>query len=82
MSVGDDSTELEFNIDLGAEEMRRRAEVTRALGDDWDPSEQLRGEREAHALLYSGLDEWQRGVYEQLINAGVLPEGIGGEHAD
>ncbi|ASU78576.1 hypothetical protein CDG81_10110 [Actinopolyspora erythraea] len=82
MSAGGDSTELEFSMDLGAAEMRRRAEVIRTLGDDWDPSEQLRGEREAHALLYSGLDEWQRDVYEQLIRAGVLPEGIGSENAD
>lgn len=81
MSVGDNSADFEFNVDLGVDEMRRRAEVVRALGSDWDPGEALRGEQEAHDLLYSNLDEWQRGVYDELVAAGVLPDRQGGRDA-
>lgn len=75
----DDSAGLiPFAIDLTAEETRRRAEVMAALGPDWDPVEVLRGEQEAYALLYSGLDEEQRRTYDELVAAGVLPgEGPG-----
>jgi Family of unknown function (DUF6400) len=63
-----------FDIDLTLEEGRRRAEVVAALGPDWDPVEVLRGEQEAYALLYSGLDAEQRRVHAELVAAGVLPE--------
>ncbi|GAA1507764.1 hypothetical protein GCM10009677_45540 [Sphaerisporangium rubeum] len=62
-----------FELDLTGHEARRRAEVVAALGDDWDPAAALRAEQEAHALLYSGLDEEQERVYATLVAAGVLP---------
>jgi hypothetical protein len=64
---------LELHMDLGEDELRRRAEVTRAAGPDWDPGEQLAGEEQALALLYSGLDAGQAAVYRELVAAGVLP---------
>ena len=64
---------IPFTIDLTFEEARRRAEVVAALGPDWDPVEALRGEDEAHALLYSGLDAEQQRTYDMLVAAGVLP---------
>lgn len=63
----------EFVVDLAREEARRRAEVVTALGDTWDPVAALRGEEDAHALLYSGLDDRQRATYDLLVAAGVLP---------
>ncbi|MEV6007897.1 DUF6400 family protein [Streptomyces sp. NPDC051976] len=67
-----------FTIDLTVEETRRRSEVMAALGPDWDPVEVLRGEDEAYALLYSGLDAEQQRTYDLLVAAGVLPgEGPG-----
>ncbi|MER6954191.1 MULTISPECIES: DUF6400 family protein [unclassified Streptomyces] len=63
----------DFAIDLSAHEMLRRAHVLDALGPDWDPGEALRGEQEAYALLYSGLDDGQQRVYDELVAAGVLP---------
>ncbi|MFF1686848.1 MULTISPECIES: DUF6400 family protein [unclassified Streptomyces] len=69
---------IPFTIDLTFEEARRRAEVVAALGPDWDPAAVLRGEDEAHALLYSGLDAEQQRTYDLLVAAGVLPgEGQG-----
>jgi hypothetical protein len=64
---------IPFTIDLTFEEARRRAEVVAALGPDWDPVAALRGEEEAHALLYSGLDAEQQRTYDLLVEAGVLP---------
>ncbi|MFJ2212294.1 DUF6400 family protein [Streptomyces sp. NPDC101062] len=67
-----------FAIDLTFEEARRRTEVMAALGPDWDPVAALRGEDEAYALLYSGLDAEQQRTYDMLVAAGVLPgEGPG-----
>jgi hypothetical protein len=66
-------SDFEFTFDLSADEMRRRAEVIKALGPDWDPIAVLRGEAEAYDLLYSGLDADQQAVYQQLVDAGVLP---------
>ncbi|WP_405636060.1 DUF6400 family protein [Streptomyces sp. NBC_00056] len=63
---------IPFTIDLTFEEARRRAEVVAALGPDWDPAAVLRGEDEAHALLYSGLDAGQQRTYDLLVEAGVL----------
>jgi hypothetical protein len=64
---------IPFTIDLTFEEARRRAEVMAALGSDWDPVAALRGEDEAYALLYSGLDAEQQQTYDLLVAAGVLP---------
>jgi hypothetical protein len=61
-----------FEFDLDAHEVRRRAEILRALGSDWDPVAVLRGEEEAYELLYSGLDADQVEVYDRLVAAGVL----------
>jgi hypothetical protein len=72
---------VEFTVDLGAHEMLRRAHVLDALGPDWDPGAALRGEEEAYELLYSGLDEEQQRVYDDLVAAGVLPRRGGGGHA-
>jgi hypothetical protein len=66
---------IPFTIDLIFEEARRRAEVVAALGPDWDPVAALRGEDEAYALLYSGLDAEQQRTYDLLVAAGVLPGG-------
>lgn len=62
-----------FDVDLSAHEMLRRAHVLDALGPDWDPVAALRGEEEAYALLYSGLDADQQRVHDDLVAAGVLP---------
>jgi hypothetical protein len=69
-------------IDLRAEEVRRRAEVVAALGPHWDPAAVLRGEQDAHDLLYSGLDAEQRETYDRLVSAGVLPRREPGRAAD
>ncbi|MFE2293127.1 DUF6400 family protein [Streptomyces sp. NPDC059452] len=63
-----------FTIDLTFEEARRRTAVVAALGPDWDPMAALRGEDEAYALLYSGLDADQQRTYDRLVAAGVLPD--------
>ncbi|MGW1015903.1 DUF6400 family protein [Streptomyces niveus] len=64
---------IPFTIDLTFEEARRRAEVVTALGSEWDPVAAMRGEDEAYALLYSGLDAEQQRTYDMLVAAGVLP---------
>ncbi|MCX4725802.1 DUF6400 family protein [Streptomyces sp. NBC_01306] len=70
----DNTTDLTpFTMDLTFDESRRRAEVVAALGPEWDPVEALRGEDEAYALLYSGLDAEQQRAYDMLVAAGVLP---------
>ncbi|MFE9296978.1 DUF6400 family protein [Streptomyces niveus] len=65
---------IPFTIDLTFEEARRRAEVVTGLGPEWDPVAAMRGEDEAYALLYSGLDAEQQRTYDMLVAAGVLPE--------
>ncbi|MEU8774210.1 DUF6400 family protein [Streptomyces sp. NPDC048606] len=65
---------VDFAVDLSAQEVLRRAQVMAALGPDWDPVEVLLGEEAAYDLLYSGLDEEQQRVYDDLVAAGVLPE--------
>ncbi|MFI0942094.1 DUF6400 family protein [Streptomyces sp. NPDC021020] len=69
---------IPFSLDLTRDEVRRRAEVVAALGPDWDPVEVLRGEAEAYALLYSGLDAEQQRIHDELVAAGVLPGGADG----
>lgn len=63
---------LTLTLDLGMDEVRRRTEIMRAFGPDWDPIAMLQGEDEAYERLYSGLDHEQRNVYERLVQAGVL----------
>ncbi|ULE32254.1 DUF6400 family protein [Mycobacterium sp. IDR2000157661] len=66
-------TDVEFSYDLTLDEVRRRAAVLEALEADWDPAAALAGEQLAHDLLYSGLDQEQQRVYDELVRAGVLP---------
>jgi Family of unknown function (DUF6400) len=72
---------FEFSVDLTADELRRRAEVIKALGPDWDPVALIHGEQEAYDLLYSGLDAEQEATYAQLVEAGVLPPREAGRDA-
>ncbi|MEV6839658.1 DUF6400 family protein [Streptomyces sp. NPDC051133] len=65
---------VEFSVDLTAHEMLRRTHVMAAVGPDWDPVAALRGEEEAYDLLYSGLDDEQQRIYDELVAAGVLPK--------
>lgn len=81
MSSDTDAEMVEFFVDLDRDEVRRRAEVVRALGDGWDPAAVLSGEDEAYALLYSGLDAEQQRIYTELVEAGVLPDRDWGERA-
>ncbi|WP_052397283.1 DUF6400 family protein [Streptomyces sp. NRRL F-5123] len=74
-NTGDSPGLIPFSLDLTLDEVRRRAEVVAALGADWDPVEVLRGEAEAYALLYSGLDAEQQRLHDELVAAGVLPGG-------
>ncbi|MGW1534335.1 DUF6400 family protein [Streptomyces aureus] len=62
-----------FDVDLTAQEVLRQAQVLAVLGPDWDPVEVMRQEEAAYALLYSGLDDEQQRVYDDLVAAGVLP---------
>lgn len=71
----------DFEIDLTHDEVRRRAAVLGAIGDDWDPVAVLAGEQEAYRLLYSNLDAQQQETYDRLVAAGVLPGREGEGHA-
>ena len=66
--------DLEFSYDLTLDEARRRAAVLEAIGDDWDPVAVLAEEEKAYDMLYSGLDEQQQRIYDELVGAGVLPD--------
>jgi hypothetical protein len=70
-----------FEVDLGDHELRRRTEILRALGSDWDPIAVLAAEEEAYDLLYSDLDRQQLDVYEWLLRTGVLDESRRGPDA-
>ncbi|MGP3950358.1 DUF6400 family protein [Streptomyces sp. 7N604] len=70
-----------FAFDLTRDEARRRAEVVAALGPDWDPAAVMASEDEAYDLLYSGLDEQQQKIHDELVAAGVLPARPGNGHA-
>ncbi|MEU4090075.1 DUF6400 family protein [Streptomyces aureus] len=69
----DTSGLVAFDVDLTAQEVLRQAQVLAVLGPDWDPVEVMRQEEAAYALLYSGLDDEQQRVYDDLVAAGVLP---------
>ncbi|MFC9294091.1 DUF6400 family protein [Streptomyces sp. NPDC057011] len=77
----DESGLVGFTVDLTAQEALRRVHVLEAIGPDWDPIEVLRGEEAAYDLLYSGLDAEQQRLYEELVEAGVLPRRGGGRAA-
>lgn len=78
--IGEDSL-FTFAVDLTADEMRRRAEVIRALGPEWDPVAMLHEETAAYELLYAGLDVEQQAIYDDLVDAGVLPPREAGRDA-
>ncbi|MET7455774.1 DUF6400 family protein [Streptomyces sp. NPDC005574] len=80
-SPPDPAGPADFAVDLTAHELLRRAHVLDALGPDWDPLDALRDESAAYGLLYSGLDEQQQRVYDDLVAAGVLPGGGSGRAA-
>ena len=66
--------DLVIAYDLTLDEVRRRTAVLEAIGDDWDPVEALAEEDRAYRMLYSGLDEEQQRIFDELVNAGVLPD--------
>ena len=66
--------ELAFTYDLTLDEARRRTAVLEAIGDDWDPIQALTEEESAWDMLYSGLDDEQQRIYDELVRAGVLPD--------
>ena len=65
---------LNLAYDLTLDEARRRSAVLDAIGDDWDPIAVLAQEEEAYDMLYSGLDDEQQRIYDELVAAGVLPD--------
>jgi hypothetical protein len=69
-AIGD----FDFAYDLTLDEARRRTAVLEAIGDDWDPISVLAEEEKAYDMLYSGLDEEQQRIYNELVRAGVLPD--------
>jgi hypothetical protein len=77
-----DSPGVEFAYDLTFDEVRRRAAVLEAIGDDWDPVRALAEEERAYAMLYSNLDAEQQWHYDKLVKAGVLPERVVDRAAD
>jgi len=70
----DNSNGFEFAYDLTLDEVRRRAAVLEAIGEDWDPIRALAEEEMAYAMLYSNLDAEQQRLYDNLVSAGVLPD--------
>lgn len=74
--------DVDFAYDLTLDEARRRTAVLEAIGDDWDPVAVLAEENEAYELLYSNLDDQQQHIYDELVNAGVLPERDGDRVTD
>jgi hypothetical protein len=74
--------DLEISYDLTLDEGRRRAAVLEAIGDDWDPIAVLAEEQKAYDMLYSGLDQDQQRIYDELVTAGVLPDRTANRVAD
>ncbi|MBU3060586.1 hypothetical protein KO481_03510 [Nocardia sp. NEAU-G5] len=66
--------DLDFAYDLTLDETRRRSAVLAALGDTWDPVAVLAEEDRAYDMLYSNLDDEQQRIYDELVQAGVLPD--------
>lgn len=69
-----DDSNLSFAYHLTLDEARRRSAVLDALGDSWDPVAVLAEEDKAWDMLYSGLDDEQQRIYDELVSAGVLPD--------
>jgi Family of unknown function (DUF6400) len=67
-------SDFAYAYDLTLDEARRRTAVLEAVGDDWDPVEVLEEEERAWDMLYSGLDDDQQRIYDDLVSAGVLPD--------
>ncbi|WP_099037394.1 DUF6400 family protein [Mycobacterium neglectum] len=65
--------DLEFAYDLTRDEARRRSAVLEALGDDWNPTAVLAEEQRAEEMLYADLDDEQQRIFDDLVEAGVLP---------
>src|ERR1700756_1744204 len=74
IAVAQKPNELAFAYDLTLDEARRRTAVLEALGDDWDPVQARPEEGLAGDMLYSGLDDEQQRIYDDLVIAGVLPD--------
>ena len=74
--------DLDFAYDLTLDEARRRSAVLEALGEDWDPIAVLAEEQKAYEMLYSGLDDQQQRIYDELVEAGVLPGRVVDRAAD
>jgi Family of unknown function (DUF6400) len=74
--------DLDFAYDLTLDEARRRTAVLEAIGDEWDPVAVLAEENEAYELLYANLDDEQQRIYDELVDAGVLPERDGDRVTD
>lgn len=74
ISVTQNPNDLTFTYDLTLDEARRWSAVLEAIGDDWDPIHVLAEEELAWDMLYSGLDEDQQRIYDDLVSAGVLPD--------
>ena len=72
-SFADNTNELAMSFDLTVDEARRRAVVLQAIGAQWDPAVVLANELAAYELLYSGLDGPTQRIYDDLVEAGVLP---------
>ena len=72
----------QFAYDLTLDEARRRTAILEAIGEDWDPLKVLAEEDRAYAMLYSGLDDEQQRIYDDLVAAGVLPDRVAGHVAD
>jgi hypothetical protein len=80
--VAVEPNQVAFAYDLTLDEARRRAAILEAIGDDWDPLQVLAEEDRAYAMLYSGLDDKQQRLYDDLVTAGVLPDRIAGRVPD
>jgi hypothetical protein len=65
--------DLDFVYDLTLDEARGRTAVLDAIGDAWDPIAVLAEENMAYDMLYSDLDDEQQRIYDELVDAGVLP---------
>jgi hypothetical protein len=65
---------MHFAYDLSLDEARRRSAVVDALAGTWDPLHALAEEDRAWDLLYSNLDDEQQRIYDELVEAGVLPQ--------
>ena len=74
--------DLNFAYDLTLDEARRRTAVLEALGEDWDPIAVIAEEQKAYEMLYSDLDDEQQRIYDELVEAGVLPGRVVDRAAD